>query len=133
VAVPTGAVRAPVLPRGNFDAISPPHGARVSQASTRSPDPRRPGGACFQANFKDLQETVLWFRMLVDEKEVTVDMSWVLAPSAPGVLPEGGRGCYAPSLGFAVGKHRVTVVIQNPNSASEPTRQILEWEFEVTQ
>ncbi len=124
----------PKLPQGNVDAIHPTHGQKVTQASTRTPDPKRPNGVCAQVNFKDLPENGQWFRLVLDGKEVTAakDITWVLPTDANTKLPEAGTLCYAPKDGLGIGPHQVALGVQNPRNASEPTRQIVEWEFEVT-
>lgn len=130
----TATIKAPVLPDGAFEKISPAHGAKVTQASTKTLDPRRPSGVCFQANFEGLEKNTLWFRMVLDEKEVTVEkgFTWILPVDAQTTPPKGGTACYAPDGGLSVGIHRVTVAVQNPDNAQEPTRQFMEWQFEVT-
>jgi len=128
------AIPSPTLPDGFFEAISPAHGAKVTQASTRTLDPNRPSGVCFQVNFNGLEKNTLWFRMVLDEKEVTVEkgFTWVLPQGSDTTPPEGGKGCFAPAEGFTVGIHHVVVAVQNPDNPQEPTRQFLEWQFEVT-
>lgn len=128
------AIPSPTLPDGFFEAISPAHGAKVTQASTRSPNPSRPGGICFQVNFEGLEKNTLWFRMVLDEKEVTVakGFTWILPQGSDTTPPEGGTACYAPAEGFPVGVHHVVVAVQNPDNPQEPTRQFMEWQFEVT-
>ena len=112
----------------NVTAITPAHGQRVTQLDTRSPDPRRPRGVCFQASFEDLPENVLWFRMAVDDREVTTEMTWVVATQ---VNPEGGRGCYAPPEGLPPGRHTAAVSVQNPSNPND-IRELVAWAFEVT-
>jgi hypothetical protein len=114
---------------GNVVKVSPAHGATVTQASTRSPIADRPGGVCFEADFTDLPENALWFRMALDDQEVTVKLTWVVASKD---APPGGRACYAPAEGIAVGRHTAAVSVQNPNSTREPTRQLVAWGFEVS-
>lgn len=128
------AIPSPTLPDGFFEAISPAHGAKVTQASTRSPNPSRPGGICFQVNFDGLEKNTLWFRMVLDEKEVTVEkgFTWILPVGSETTPPEGGTACFAPAEGFTVGVHHVVVAVQNPDNPQEPTRQFMEWQFEVT-
>jgi len=131
-AAPT--IDAPTVPDRNIDAISPPHGAKVPQAETQSPirdDPRN--GACVQVNFEGLPEQFQWVRMVFDEEEVTVspDVLLLVAQNAQSETPSGGSLCYAPAAGFEVGVHTVTVAIQNPTNPNEPTRQLIQWQFEV--
>lgn len=116
----------------NVTAITPQHGTKVTQADTRSPNPTKPRGVCFVASFKDLgDDAARWFRMAVDDKEVTTqDFTWIVSDNDQ---PEGGRGCYAPVDGLKVGKHTAAVSVQNPNNPSEPTRELVSWAFEVVQ
>ena len=127
-------IPAPKLPSGNVEAIRPAHGASVTQAATRTVNADRPNGICAQVNFKDLPENGQWFRMVVDGKEVTGggEITWVVPANAQTEAPPGGTMCYAPKEGLPAGKHQVALGVQNPRNAAEPTRQIVEWEFEVT-
>jgi hypothetical protein len=131
-AVPS--IEAPVIPEGNVEAIRPEHGAVVKQIDTRSPNPNDPSnGVCVQVSFEDLPENFQWIRMIFNEEEVTVspDILLVAPSSAQQTAPEGGSMCYMPEEGLPVGVHTVTVGIQNPRNLSEPTRQIVQWQFEV--
>ncbi|MFN8505983.1 MAG: hypothetical protein U0547_00290 [Dehalococcoidia bacterium] len=125
LAQPTIGLTAPA-PRlgGNVTKVSPAHGATVSQASTRTIDPSRPGGLCFEASFEGLPENSLWFRLRMDEQELTTKMTWVVDSFEN---PTAGRGCYAPAEGLPVGLHNAAVAVQNPNSATEPTKQLVVW------
>ena len=113
---------------GNIKVITPTNGQTVTQADTRSPNPQRPRGICFEADFTGLEEQILWFRMALDDKEVTESMTWVVASQTDN---KGGRGCYAPAEGFAPGRHSAAVSVRNPNNANEPPKQIVAWRFEV--
>lgn len=113
---------------GNVTKVSPAHGAQVTQASTRTLDPGRPGGLCFEASFEGLPENSLWFRVRIDEQEVTNKMTWVVDSLES---PSAGRGCYAPAEGLPVGLHNAAIAVQNPNSTTEPTKQLVVWAFEV--
>lgn len=131
-AVPT--IEAPVIPEGNIDAIKPEHGAKVRQADTRNPDPNNPAnGVCVQVNFEGLPENFQWVRMFFDDQEVTVspDILLIAPTTAQQSAPEGGSMCYMPPDGLSIGVHTVTVGIQNPRNPAEPTRQIVQWQFEV--
>jgi hypothetical protein len=112
----------------NVTAITPTHGQRVTQLDTRSPDPTRPRGVCFQASFDELPENALWFRMAVDDREVTTEITWIVATREN---PEGGRACYAPAEGLAPGRHTAAVSVQNPNNPND-IRELVAWAFEVT-
>ncbi len=127
-------IEAPTIPEGNVEAIRPEHGAKLTQAETRNPNPDDPAhGVCIQVNFDGLPEQFQWLRMVIDEQEVTVSPDIILlAPSsAQQQTPEGGTMCYVPPEGLGVGIHTVVVAIQNPRNPQEPTRQLIEWQFEV--
>lgn len=129
---PQQTIRAPKLPDGNIEAVFPAHASVVKQASTRSPNQQLPGGLCVDVNFKDTPELAQWFRMSLDDVEVTADRNVVWAPKrGPSGNFETGRMCYAPVDGLAVGKHKASVSVQNPTNPSEPTRHLVRWEFEV--
>jgi hypothetical protein len=116
----------PDVPSGNIDAIRPQHGARIPQAQTRSPDPNNPANG--------LPENFQWVRMFFDDTEVTVspDILLIAPTTARDQAPQGGTMCYMPRDGLSVGVHTVTVGIQNPRNPQEPTRQVVQWQFEVT-
>ena len=118
--------KAPVL-GGNITKVSPAHGSTFAQTATRSPDPKRPNGACVEVSFGDLPENIRWFRMAFDGAEVTTKMTWVAA-SADALE---GRGCYAPAEGFAPGRHYAAVSVQDPNNPAANPRQVVGWEFDV--
>lgn len=118
---------APVL-GGNITAISPKHAAKVTQASTRSPNPQIPGGVCAEVNFTDLPENFQWFQMAVDDQRVTQKLTLVASTT---VDPKNGKICYAPTEGLAVGKHTAAIAVQAPRDANVPTRQLVSWAFEV--
>jgi hypothetical protein len=128
-ATPTPDLGAPAPKRGaNVVRIFPEHGQQVSRASTRPSSTNR-NGVCLEADFKDLPENVLWFRMSVDGVEVTTEMTWAVGSTT---APTGGRGCYAPVDGLAPGKHSASIAVQNPNNTREPTKELVQWAFEVT-
>jgi hypothetical protein len=119
---------APVL-GGNITAISPPHGAKVTQAQTRSPNPQNPQGLCAQVSFDGLPENAQWFRVQFDQAEVTEKLVWIVKSTTN---PTDGRVCYAPVDGFTPGIHHVFIHVEDPRNANVPTRQIVAWTFEVT-
>lgn len=112
---------------GNVTVVSPQHGSQVRQAATR-PSASNRTGLCFEADFKNLPETILWYRLRIDGDEVTTKMTWAVSSQDQ---PTGGRGCYAPAEGLPIGRHSAAVAVQNPNNPSEPTRQLVTWAFEV--
>jgi hypothetical protein len=118
---------APVL-GGNITVISPKHGQKVTQASTRSPNPKVPNGVCAEVNFTDLPENFQWFQMAVDDQRVTDKLTLV---ASTAVDPKDGKICYAPAEGLSVGKHTAAIAVQAPRDASVPTRQLVSWAFEV--
>ncbi|MBI2764507.1 MAG: hypothetical protein HYX53_01205 [Chloroflexi bacterium] len=129
VATPTPDLKGPA-PRlgGNVTKVSPAHGSQVKQSSTRTSNVNVPGGVCFEANFDGLQENIQWFRLRVDDQEVTTKMTWAV-DSADN--PSKGRGCYPPTDGIPVGLHTAAVSVQNPSNLNEPTKQLVVWTFEV--
>jgi hypothetical protein len=124
-------IDAPKVPDRNIDAIYPEHGARVTQQSTRTPDPDDPQGACVQINFDELPGSFTWFRVAFDDVEVTPNLTVRAATNAQSEGVDAGTLCWAPEEGFTVGVHIVTVAIQNPDNPNEPTRQLMQWQFEV--
>ena len=112
----------------NVTLITPTNGQSITQLDSQSPNPQRPRGVCFVADFKDLPENALWFRMAVDDKEVTEELT-ILAASRGN--PVGGRFCYAPKAGLAVGRHSAAVSVRNPNNDKD-LRQLVAWRFEIT-
>ena len=113
----------------NVTLITPTNGQSITQLDSQSPNPQRPRGVCFVADFKGLPETGLWFRMALDGVEVTTKLTWILASRDN---PEGGRACYAPAEGIKAGRHSAAVSVQNPNNPNEPVRELVAWKFEVT-
>ncbi len=114
---------------GNVTAISPGHAEKVPQQSTRTPNPAKPNGVCFSVSFDGTPEYGQWFRMALDDQEVTTKLVWIVPTQN---APTAGRACYAPAEGIAAGRHTAAVSVQNPRNPSEPTRQIVAWAFEVT-
>ena len=119
---------APVL-GGNITKITPEHASKVTQLSTRSPNQSRPGGICAEVNFKDLPENAQWFRMVLDDTEVTTKLTWIVASREN---PQDGKVCYAPAEGLAAGRHTAAMAVQDPRNTGSTTRQIVAWAFEVT-
>lgn len=115
---------------GNILKVSPPHGVTVSQASTRSPDPSRPGGICAEVSFQGTPQYGQWFRMAVDGVEVTDRLTWVIPTQED---PKNGRVCYAPAEGLAPGRHEAALAVQDPLNPSAPTKQVVGWAFMVTE
>lgn len=125
---PNGLGPAPVL-GGNVLSISPQHGAKVSQANTRTTNPQRPGGLCIQVSYDGLPENNQWFRVAFDGKEVTQQLVLIVASTNS---PTGGTMCYSPPEGFTVGRHSAAVAVQDPKNPTAPTRQVVSWKFDVT-
>lgn len=115
----------------NIVSVSPGWAERVKQASTRTANPTKPGGLCAVVDFKDLPETIRWFRLVLDETEVTTSLTWAIAPE--GGDRSGGRMCYAPAEGIPVGVHSAAIAVQDPNNVQARSRQIVAWKFEVTE
>lgn len=115
---------------GNILKVYPPHGATVSQASTRSPDPSRPGGICAEVSFEGTPQYGQWFRMAVDGVEVTDRLTWVVPTQQD---PKNGRVCYAPAEGLTPGRHEAALAVQDPLNPAAPTKQVVGWAFMVTE
>jgi hypothetical protein len=113
----------------NITKISPPHASRVTQKSTQSPNADRPGGVCAEVNFEGLPENTQWFRMAIGQDEVTTQLVWVVPDASE---PKEGKMCYAPEAGLPVGRHTAAISVQDPRDPSQPTKQVVAWEFEVT-
>ena len=88
-------------------------------------------GICATVNYKDLPENQLWFRMAVDDKEVTPELSLFLVGTQ--AAPEGATMCYAPKDGLAIGRHSAAIIVQNPNSTSGPPQETVAWKFDVVE
>jgi hypothetical protein len=115
---------------GNILEINPAWGVQVKQAATRTPNPGNPQGLCVKVSFDGTPEYGQWFRLALDDKEVTAEKNsvWIIQTRDQ---PRDGVFCYAPPEGFAVGKHSAAISVQNPRNPNEPTRQLVAWKFEV--
>lgn len=111
-------------------SIQPGHGEKVTQGATRTLNPNQPQGVCFTASFAEAPEQAQWFRMAVDGQEVTTKLTWIVSTGT--AADKQGRACYALTAGLSVGRHTAAVSVQNPRSATEPTRQTVAWVFDVT-
>lgn len=129
---PAGSAFGPAPRLGNvITKLSPEHGKTVTQASTRTPNPRQPGGVCFETDFTKLAEANLtWYRMAFDGREVTIDVIWVVPEQTTAA--KNGRACYAPAEGFPPGRHQLAVVVQDPGNPSAPSLEVIAWEFDVS-
>lgn len=108
-------------------SIFPTHASAVPRSLTQSLTPGDGRGVCFEASFHDLPQNALWFRMAVDDREVTDQGIWAVDSEAS---PTGGRFCYDPAEGLEVGFHTAAIVVQAPDGVSE-ARQRVAWAFEV--
>ncbi|GIW17910.1 hypothetical protein [Tepidiforma sp.] len=115
---------------GNILKVYPEHGSTVTQASTRSPDPSRPGGICAEVSFEGTPQYGQWFRMAVDGVEVTDRLTWVIPTRDQ---PQNGRVCYAPPEGLQPGKHEAALAVQDPLNPNAPTKQVVGWAFMVSE
>ena len=109
----------------NVHAISPSHMGMVQQSDTRTPDRLNPRGACAEVTFDTAAPNIQWFRMAVDESEVTHDLTVVVRPGNTGA-----RLCYAPKDGLPPGSHFASVVVVQPGSDGPPSQRIA-WTFRV--
>jgi hypothetical protein len=117
---------APVLGQWVTD-IFPTHASVVPRSLTQTVDPGNPRGVCFEADFTGLPENALWFRMAVDEEEVTTQGIWVVDSETN---PTRGKFCYDPPEGLEPGVHTAAVAVQAPDGVSDP-RETVAWAFEV--
>jgi hypothetical protein len=119
--------RAPQLGE-NVTDVAPKHASSVRRATLRPTSFDRPGGICFDVNFEGFDSGNLqWFRFALDGVEQTTELTWF-----PRAENTQATGCYMPTELPAVGVHEAAVSVQNPSNLSEPTRQVVEWAFEVT-
>lgn len=112
---------------GNVTGIMPGHRGQVRQALTRETQQRT--GVCAEVNYEDLPQNQLWFRMAVDDREVTPELILFLRGTREN--PEGATICYQPKEGLTPGIHSAAVVVQDPNSRTAPPKQVVAWKFEV--
>lgn len=115
----------------NILEVSPAWAERIRQVETRTVDERDPVGLCALVSFVDLPETIRWFRLVLDETEVTTSLTWYIAPE--GGDRSGGKMCFAPIEGLPVGVHSAAIAVQDPNNVQARSRQIVAWKFEVTE
>ena len=115
--------------RDNIEKVFPAYAAKVTQASTRSPDANNLGGTCVQVNFKGLAGNAQWFRMAFDGAEVTQKLTWSVDSFDN---PTKGHVCYAPAEGFTIGRHFVAISVRDPRDNNAPVKQVTGWGFEVT-
>ncbi|OAI39023.1 hypothetical protein AYO38_08455 [bacterium SCGC AG-212-C10] len=138
VAAPTPALSAGTVSSSDFGVaprlgenvikVSPAHGTTVTQKSTQTPNPERPGGVCAEVSFDGLPERYPWFRMAIGQKEVTTELTWVI----PSQEAKEGKVCYAPETGLEPGRYTAAVSVQNPTDPTQPTKQVVAWSFQVT-
>lgn len=119
----------PVL-GGNILVVSPEHATSVPRAATAMVGEVTPRGVCAEVNFEGLPQSGQWFRMAVDGQEVTAssDVYWFISSQDA----TEGTICYAPQAGLEPGRHTAAVSVQNPTNPAADPRQIVGWEFEVT-
>ncbi len=115
---------------GHVTQLVPPHGTSISQAATRTLDPQRPQPPCFAADFTDLPEEGLWFRMLLDGAEATTQFTWIAPFPADSGRPP--RACYATEAGLAPGDHTIVIVVRPPFDDSAPAVETVTWSFAVS-
>lgn len=110
--------------------LIPPHGTSISSAATRTLDPKRPQPPCFAADFSDLPEEGLWFRMLLDGTEVTTQFTWIAPFPADSGRPP--RACFATEDGLSPGPHTIVIVVRPPFDNSAPAVETITWSFTVS-
>lgn len=106
--------------------VAPAHGEAVKQSYFRASDPL--SGVCFDASFEKTPEYAQWFRMAVDGKEVTTELTWLLPTKE---APTKGKACYSPKAPLAVGRHEAAVSVQSPKNLTQPPLQTIGWRFDV--
>lgn len=119
---------APVLGT-HVTALYPQHGAAIRQAETRSPDPQSPQPPCFDADFTGLAKQGLWYRVLLDGVEVTVDLTWLASTNETPIIH--AKGCYATPEGLAPGRHSMQVRVQDPDVPGATPVEVVTWAFDV--
>ncbi len=110
----------------NITAIFPANGAKVTQASTRLNKNTQLGGVCADISFASPVQSIQWFRMAVDAKEVTAKLTVLVKADR-----KTGQICYAVDAGIPVGKHTAAVSVQDPSDTTGKILQIVAWAFEV--
>lgn len=118
---------APVM-TAHVTKILPEHGGKVKQAATRESNGQ--SGVCAVVSYKDLPENNQWFRMAVDDQEVTQKLSLIVTSKED---PEGATMCYAPKDGLSVGRHSAAIIVQNPRVTSGPPQETVAWKFDVVE
>ncbi|MCK9518490.1 MAG: hypothetical protein M0R74_05600 [Dehalococcoidia bacterium] len=114
--------------KDNITGVRPEHGSTVRPDALRPANPNIPGGICFDVNFEGFDSGNLqWFRLAVDGEEHTTAITWF-----PRNENTEATGCYVPAEPLSAGVHQAAVSVQNPSNPSEPTRQYIEWRFEIT-
>ncbi|KAA0237329.1 hypothetical protein EDM76_06635 [bacterium] len=107
-------------------SVAPAHGQEVKPSYFRPGDPL--SGICFEANFEKTPEYAQWFRMAVDGREVTTELTW-LVPTKEA--PTKGKACYSPPTPLTPGRHEAAVSVQSPKNLAQPPLQTIGWRFDV--
>jgi len=108
----------------NIRSISPSHLGLVSQADTRTPDKTHPHGVCAEIALDAAAPNFQWFRMALDDADVTHDLTDVVRDG-----DTTARLCYAPTDGLATGVHFASLVVARPGT--EVALQRVTWQFHV--
>ena len=108
--------------------VIPSHGTKIQQRTTL-PSGRGASGICAVVNYKDLPENNQWFRMAVDDAEVTQKLTLVLEGTEAD--PKGATMCYAPEGGVPVGVHSAAIIMQDPRDTSGAPKELVAWKFEI--
>lgn len=116
----------PVL-RDHIVGLYPEHGASVTQASTRTTNPEDPQGVCAEIEYNGTQLLAL---MAVNGQDVTTQT--VLVTDDPQ-NPTGAKICYDPPEGLPVGRVEAAVSVMEQSALGQPPKQIVGWEFDVTE
>ncbi|MEX0784206.1 MAG: hypothetical protein WD557_16315 [Dehalococcoidia bacterium] len=113
--------------------VLPAHGERIQQQATRrGAATLTPRGVCAVVSYKDLPENNQWFRIAVDDKEVTAEKDSVtLILDGTEADPQGATMCYAPPDGLSLGLHSAAIAVQDPKSTGGVPQELVAWKFEV--
>jgi DNA-binding CsgD family transcriptional regulator len=107
-------------------ALLPADGAEVTQESTRSLQPGTVNGVCASVEFSRPAVNGQWYRLWLDDVEVTSKSTWVL----PGARSDTGRLCYAPAEGLEIGPHTARLSVGDPLGTGPVLVQTI-WSFVV--
>jgi DNA-binding CsgD family transcriptional regulator len=109
----------------NVLAITPKYNQLVKQADTQTADRLKPQGVCTDVTLDASAPNLPWFRMAVDDAEVTSQLVDVVHTDKSAATL-----CYAPAAGLERGTHYASVVVVDP-SGQWPVGQRVARSFDV--